>query len=427
MANSILKVNWLIVVYVSCIFGFLYQSYDLYSAYMSGKTVVNIKVETILNQTLPGITVCSIPKYIPAGIDINGTLTEELKKHFNQSKRGKHGGYYDIPRVLNYLTSNMNMVDFIEKVSRPFTLEQHISNNILVGIIGLAPNSINNTAAIKIEEGYFIRNGIKSLLMKRNKLDYADLNFCLTFFSHLEKEWRDMKINLNRLLLMIGNEYYEFDETFHLAIHSQNSLPSEENLIKIAYGTENTIQYSEVRTQLLSTGFDTNCFDYDLDHKFANYNMRSDCITQCMLKKKPEKFGNILPGRMMRKEFYQNKGDIRALFRFRYGDKFYFISYASAEIDCLQECRKDCKFSYFINSYENKGNFEETRMKTRNLIIHSPFPDILITHLPEITFNAFVCNFGGLLGLWLGLSVFAIFSEFRDICIKLFGKKIILF
>ena len=54
---------------------------------------------------------------------------------------------------------------------------------------------------------------------------------------------------------------------------------------------------------------------------------------------------------------------------------------------------------------------------------HSSFPDILITHLPEITFNAFVCNFGGLLGLWLGLSVFTIFSEFRDICIKLFVKR----
>ena len=57
------------------------------------------------------------------------------------------------------------------------------------------------------------------------------------------------------------------------------------------------------------------------------------------------------------------------------------------------------------------------------MIKHSKIPDVLITHLPEITFNAFVCNFGGLLGLWLGLSVFAIFRGIRDILLKLFDKR----
>ncbi len=65
----------------------------------------------------------------------------------------------------------------------------------------------------------------------------------------------------------------------------------------------------------------------------------------------------------------------------------------------------------------------DARRNQATSIKHNKIPDILITHLPEITFNAFVCNFGGLLGLWLGLSVFAIFSEFRDICIAIFGKR----
>ena len=276
---------------------------------------------------------------------------------------------------------------------------------------------------METKEGYIIRKGIESLLMKRSVINYVGLHLCLTFFSYLKKEWRDININLNRLYLMITNDDFLFDETYHLAIHSQNSLPNENDFIIIGHGTDNTIQYSEVRTQLLGTGFDTNCFDYDLDHKFANYNMRSDCITQCMLtllEKRSKKFGNILPGQMIRKEFYQNKTDIRALFRFKYQDKFYLTSTA-AEIDCLPECRKDCKFSYYISNYEKLGNF--TRKKTRIQLLHSPMPDILITHLSEIPFNAFICNFGGLLGLWLGLSVFSIFSEFRDFCIKLFGKQ----
>src|ERR1700761_4976878 len=112
MANFRLKVNIFSLIF--CFSGFFYHSFDLYSGYMSGKTVVNIKVETILNQTLPAITTCIIPKYNLAGIDINGTLTKELKKHFNQLKRDKHGGYTVIPNVLNYLTENMSMVDYIE-------------------------------------------------------------------------------------------------------------------------------------------------------------------------------------------------------------------------------------------------------------------------------------------------------------------------
>src|ERR1700761_6964482 len=91
------------------------------------------------------------------------------------------------------------------------------------------------------------------------------------------------------------------------------------------------------------------------------------------------------------------------------------------EVNCLLECKKHCLYTHFIYNYE-KGEHELRKSAVLD-IKHSSLPDILIIHLPEITFNAFVCNFGGLLGLWLGLSVFAIFSEFRDICIKLFGKR----
>ena len=38
-------------------------------------------------------------------------------------------------------------------------------------------------------------------------------------------------------------------------------------------------------------------------------------------------------------------------------------------------------------------------------------PDMVVTHFPSITFIQFVCNFGGLLGMWLGLSVAVIFDH----------------
>ena len=38
-------------------------------------------------------------------------------------------------------------------------------------------------------------------------------------------------------------------------------------------------------------------------------------------------------------------------------------------------------------------------------------PDIIIKYLPQTTFLSLVCNFGGLLGMWLGLSVLNIFES----------------
>jgi hypothetical protein len=47
---------------------------------------------------------------------------------------------------------------------------------------------------------------------------------------------------------------------------------------------------------------------------------------------------------------------------------------------------------------------------------HNQLPDQLIKHMPEMEFITFIGNFGGLLGLWLGFSIYAI--------IKLFSKYV---
>ena len=66
-----------------CFCGFLYQSYDLHYDYMSGKTVANIKVETILNQTLPAITICYPSYYSTEKIDDrNDPTLMELKQNY---------------------------------------------------------------------------------------------------------------------------------------------------------------------------------------------------------------------------------------------------------------------------------------------------------------------------------------------------------
>ena len=433
MANFNLRVNFPFIFSIICFCGFLYQFFDLYFEYMSGKTVVNIKVETILNQTLPAITICLPSFYIPDNINVNESINKELQNNFMNLTKAHHMLYFgkeldgDINDVyrkindkLNVLLSNISMLDFFEKVTSQVLLKatrDRLPFSIAARIEGIYSEKIDDDMIFKKEkrkENLIFTNTIESI-MSIDLSTIINLRKCFTYFSHLQKQWRDFKINLKSITFRFLDLSKLLDHATHyeLAIHSQNSLPNHNEFIKLEYKFIN-IHYSEVQTQLLGSGFDTNCFDYDLDHKFANYNMRSDCITSCM---KPSENPRILiPHRLSRKNYYQNRRDIKFL------DTQMNKGFPKQdELNCLLNCKKDCWFTHFIHNTEVKEKIRDPLSLLK--IFHSSYPDILITHLPEITFNAFVCNFGGLLGLWLGLSVFAIFSEFRDICIKLFEKK----
>ena len=113
----------------------------------------------------------------------------------------------------------------------------------------------------------------------------------------------------NAFLYITNNE----DKYFQLAIHSPNSLPNfnVDKFIKIEHGTSYLKGYSEIQTKLLGSGFDTNCFDYDLDHKFANYNIRSDCITSCLRLLYINLSEKAIQNRILRKQFYQYRRDIK--------------------------------------------------------------------------------------------------------------------
>ena len=43
---------------IICLFILLLQSYELYSEYMSGKTVVNVVIDRLREQNLPAVTLC---------------------------------------------------------------------------------------------------------------------------------------------------------------------------------------------------------------------------------------------------------------------------------------------------------------------------------------------------------------------------------
>ena len=130
MANFNFKINYCLFSYLICFCGFLYQFVDLYSGYMSGKTVVNIKVETIINQTLPGITVCYPSYFILETLKVNDNIAQQFKKNYqdanvkielfgNQSRnysklKALTNELSKIKHNIKVLFENLSMVDFFE-------------------------------------------------------------------------------------------------------------------------------------------------------------------------------------------------------------------------------------------------------------------------------------------------------------------------
>ena len=90
---------------------------------------------------------------------------------------------------------------------------------------------------------------------------------------------------------------------------------------------------------------------------------------------------------------------------------------------CETQCLSDCNYSYY--TYETK--ITQRNDNHYDIIIslfRSGFPDIVIEYMPEMTFISLVCNFGGLLGMWLGLSIMSIMDKIMSITKKYFINKL---
>ena len=74
---------------------------------------------------------------------------------------------------------------------------------------------------------------------------------------------------------------------------------------------------------------------------------------------------------------------------------------------CRERCLKSCdERIYSFEVVDSKQDKEYGAYKSKVTLMHDNMPDTLIVHMPESSFISLVCNLGGLLGMWLGLSVF---------------------
>ena len=60
------------------------------------------------------------------------------------------------------------------------------------------------------------------------------------------------------------------------------------------------------------------------------------------------------------------------------------------------------------------------------MVNHGKSPDIFVQHIAEMNLIGFLCNFGGLLGMWLGLSLFGIFNDIFEIITRITYRNYII-
>ena len=247
---------------------------------------------------------------------------------------------------------------------------------------------------------------------------YSGANFkCFTLFSQICKVSRKLKIDLKHITIYLKADAFSFpphiNQKLNLFVHSPNSLPQFDQDTPIVQDIKKslistTIEYNQVTTELLDSSYDTNCFEYDIDYKFANFNMRSDCITYCSqnyLAQQCNITGYSHTGSLLRKKLLeQNTNELKYLDI----NKIYCVDNIS-DVDnlCQQKCKPDCIYRYYSTTHTQEeerigDNYGELWFMF--LIKHNSLPDVSITYLPQTTFLSLVCNFGGILGMWLGLS-----------------------
>ena len=252
-------------------------------------------------------------------------------------------------------------------------------------------------------------------------------NKCLTFFSSLDKTSKEFKMHVDNIVLVIigSNDWFPIGDLFYIyfAIHSTNCLPDKDTFQGIYNRLNNRIEYNELTTELLGKGYDTDCYEYDLDDHF---NMRSDCLTYCIRNFIGEMCN--LDGILHSKKLYHEEILVRNSMRSK---KINLQNYTCqqdmnilAESKCKKECKNDCVFRHYTYS-----EFEDQRKIHPYFLYlyikHNTFPDVYIQYLPQTTFISFICYFAGLLGMWLGLSILSFLESVNIFSINIYHNDII--
>ena len=377
---------------------------------MSGKTVINISVEVIRNTTLPAVTLCI------EGVDfIKMVLSTKNSSIFNEH-------YLVKSENLNISTINAIehfFLDIYYKTMNSYfdSNEKYLKMKDILKNLRPSVNRLNKTilnAAIhdlsvygEIDKDLIVTKGImiKSSPMESLKIyqvgNLPRISNCYTFFSDSESSWNNIK-----MIFASFSIYLDLDSTYfrtvskEIFIHSPNTMPYE-GISRIYIGFRYLIKYSKWNIKRLGKGYDTDCREYD-----PKIYTRNDCIFDCYQQRGKHycKDQNFIGSYIIKKKIFFEKSNLN-LSKCSIGIEIY---HEILEF-CFHQCNKECDITYY--SFTIDKLYEIDIYKTEFTFHQSHMPDLTIRHIPEMSLLTFYCNFGGILGMWLGLSFNSILKD----------------
>ena len=410
-----------------CALCFVYQTQQLVSIYLSGKTIVENRVQRLKYSQMPAITVC-LPTFMDMEKFSLGYLNssqdpfhkilfkefvefnKSVEKNGRSEAQNMQGQLYDKIVFEVFMKSNISMNEMFGK----FTADINISHKW------------------QYNEAFNEKGDVVPLSLPiqiHSIAPFLDPRKCITIFSVFDKFYKNTKLKIILLVLLFEhknmsfpyNKYYDGD--FYIALHSSNILPNYErdNIFqKMNMGKINFITYSESQTKLLQSPYQTNCREYKTDGN----GLRSDCLHNCVNSRLEEKFNLNCTWTFANFKLVRENSPIDKPFC-NYTKELLlrevFTEQNKLQNICEEFCPKNCFESFYSYEIETrKGDFfNETRNRFSISIEHNRFPDQVIEHKPILDWITLISNSGGLMGMWLGMSFSLIINKLLD---RLFAK-----
>ena len=420
---------------IMCSICFIYQSQQLVTIYLSGNTVVENRVERFKYSQIPAVTVC-VPGFL--------NMAKFAENFLKSSSNDKFKDLYKRFRLFRESNNNNNSNERTHKELYKDMYESFEDLNI----------PLNETFAKVIANppklvDYFLNHNFNAYNISGviTGIPYPEYQVsiqhnepplpCFTYFSDFDdnyrnSEWKIWKIQMVFILDKVNTPQSWYYDTILMMLHSPNNLPEvspENKFLKLKLNVKNEITFTESKSILLPPPYHTNCKNYPIDST-GRQPLRSDCITNCVNNKLEEyKHLGCLWGnsnyRLIRDKV--NVFENRSLCDMNNEVTHKVWNLMERELimaipECQEVCLQNCVERFYNfdldTGYDWRQQYHKSDFFFTITIQHSRFPDQTIEHKPILDWITLVSNVGGLLGMWLGFSVFFACNEFINKIVK---------
>ena len=403
---------------------FFYQVPQLFAIYLSGQTRVDNQLTSLVYSEIPAITIC-LPTFVSMKRFSDNMLknsTDPRQRHLYEEYRQFMDQFKEWDQHANFTHTNI-FNKFKDELSKMNITMKQIFDEVSVLDMNMSKfhlHVINKNG--KLEE-------LSPPKPLRSIVPFVDPRQCFTYFTEFYSNYKyGDKFKLIKLEMNFYHDKHDFPLSeynygdFHIALHSTNCLPKyfrEETFMALKMTKKNVITFHEILTKYLEPPFDNECKWYNLTQ--THNDMRSDCVRKCIdqdLMKFDPRTKCISTAQNFKLIRRENLNEFESLKLCNYQNYTMELMKKKIQLQielehrCQSECPVNCreKFYDFRIGVANVHGDIHRDNEFGILVMHDRFPDQLIEHKPMMSWIEMISNLGGLLGMWLGLSVVTLFE-----------------